>query len=105
METRDKNGDTTRHREAARGPPEMIQRLVDRGADLSAVNRRGQTPLLVFLAAKTSVEGLKVLFGSGCNVHASDQDGNTALHYALRDLRFLKMVIRNGGDVNAVNTR
>ena len=48
---RDKNGNTPMA--AARGTPEMVQRLVDRGADLSAVNNRGLTPFQVCIAPAT----------------------------------------------------
>ena len=105
IEARDKNGDTPLHRAAARGTPEVIQRLVDRGADLSTINNRDQTPLMVSLAANTSLEGPKILLQSGSNVHAADQRGNTVLHYAVRwnDCSLLNEIIELGGDVNAVN--
>ena len=78
IEARDTNGDTPLHRAAARGTPEVIQRLVDRGADLSTINNRDQTLLMVSLAANTSLEGPKILLQSGSNVHAADLRGNSS---------------------------
>ena len=68
----------------------MIQRLVDRGADLPAVNNKGQTPFLVSLAA-TNTEGSKILLEQGSNVHVADKDGNTAIHFAIFLPNLLKL--------------
>ena len=43
VDTRDANAHTPLHNAAARGDTEMIQYLVDRGADVMVVNRRGLT--------------------------------------------------------------
>ena len=105
LEARDKNGNTPLHRAAARGSPEIIERLVDRGADLSALNNRGQTPLLVGIAADNSLQGLEIILERGSSVQVADKDGNTALHFAVRQgpRILVKRILRNGGDVNAVN--
>ena len=103
LEAKDKNYETPLHRAAAFGDPDVIQRLVERGADLSAVNGRGQTPLLVSLSCKTSEEGTGILLASGSDVLMADRDGNTALHYAVLNPRLLEGILQNGGVVNAVN--
>lgn len=104
LEARDKNGDTSLHRAAAGGTPAMIQRLVDRGADLSALNNRNQTPLLVSLAAQTSLEVPSILIKNGSNINAVDKEGNTVLHYAC-DASLVQILVESGGQVNAVNKR
>ena len=43
VNTRDHNGYTALHHAAARGDNEMVQYLVEHGADVMAVSRRGQT--------------------------------------------------------------
>jgi ankyrin repeat protein len=43
VNARDHEGNTPAHYAAARGDNEMLLYLVSRGADVSAVNRRGQT--------------------------------------------------------------
>ena len=43
VNTRDHNGYTPLHHAAARGDNEMIHYLVERGADVMVVSRRGQT--------------------------------------------------------------
>ena len=43
VNARDHDGNTALHHAAARGDNEMIQYLVSKGADVTAVNREGQT--------------------------------------------------------------
>ena len=43
VNARDHQGYTALHNAAARGDTEMIQYLVDQGADVTVVSRRGQT--------------------------------------------------------------
>lgn len=102
LEARDKNGETALHRAAAFGDSEVIQRLVDEGADLSAVNSKGQTPLLVSTSFNRK-EAFQILLERGSNVQVADKDGNTAQHFAVRELSVLIQIIRKGADVNATN--
>ena len=77
LEARDKKGETPLHRAAAHGATEVSQAFVERGTDLPAVNKKGQKPLLVSLGNRSSTEGSKMLLNR--------QNGNTALHYAVRE--------------------
>ena len=56
---------------------------MDRGADVRAVTKRGQTPLLVSLARHRSNFLLKLK----PDVHQVDGDGNTPLHLAIYNPR------------------
>ena len=49
---RDHNESTAMHDAAARGLPNIIRELAERGADVNALNRRGMTPLDLALAAE-----------------------------------------------------
>ena len=109
IETRDKNGETPLPRAAASGNATMTELLVARGADVSAVNHRGQTPFLLSCTASSNdnPEGrgtIEVLLEHESDVRVSDKNGNTALHLAIfRPLRLLKLIMQNGANVNAVN--
>ena len=109
IETRDKNGETPLHRAAASGNATMTELFVARGADLSAVNHRGQTPLLLSFTASgidclEERGAIEVLLEYKSDVRVSDKNGNTALHLAIsRPLRLLILIMENGGNVNAVN--
>lgn len=59
-----------------------FQLLVANGADISAVDYAGQTPL--FYAARSSPEVCKLLLDSGANVNARAVVGTTPLHEAVR---------------------
>ena len=103
-EARDGNGDTPVHLAASRGKTEMIQRLVQKGADMSAVNSKGLTPLLAcFTDINYRGRGSECLLNYGSNVQEADYHGNTAVHFAVYGPRLLKMIIEKGGNVNAVN--
>lgn len=116
LEARDKKGETPLHRAAAHGATEVTQALVERGADFPAVNKKGQTPLLVSLGNRSSTEGSKMFLNR--------QNGNTALHYAVREhsvgqeegeddshckssreSAVIEAIMNNGGDANAANVR
>jgi len=81
----------------------MIQCLVDKGADVLAVNKKGRTALLDSLRSNYE-EGSEILIKHGSSVQVADRDGNTALHFAVHEPSLLKQ-IKKGGDVNAVNLR
>lgn len=80
----------------------MVQLLVGRGADLSAVNKRGQTSLLLSLAVNHT-ESAEFLLKHGRNVQVKDKHGDTALHFAVAHLQFVELIINTGEDVNTVN--
>jgi ankyrin repeat protein len=66
---------------AGRGNRELIEALLDAGADVNAKDGRGYTPLHV-----TTVEGvagiIHLLLDRGAEINARDNDGKTALTLA-----------------------
>lgn len=66
---------------AAAGRTDNLRLLLDKGADINARDRDGQTPLM--LAAKASRrETVRFLLERGADADAVDQEGNRALEHA-----------------------
>lgn len=55
---------------------EVIQFLVERGADVNAQNDKGQTALML---ARENADAVKALIEAGANVNLRDHEGNTAM--------------------------
>jgi len=62
--------------------------LVKNGADIDAASLNGSTPL--HSAAVCYAKAIfRPLFEFGCDYHASDNNGMTALHYVVKDIEFV----------------
>lgn len=80
IDARDANGNTALHLAATLDNPEMIRLLIEYGADKNAArNLDGGTPLILAAYAR-HVENVKELLAARVDVHATDHEGNTALH-------------------------
>src|SRR5262245_56803210 len=62
---------------------EAISSLINAGADVNAVNRDGQTPLL-WAADRGHTETVRLLIAKGAAVNAVNEYGNAALLLAAR---------------------
>lgn len=71
-------------RATVEGNTDMVKSLVSGpGADVNAINERGNTPLLE--AARYGHDDIcRVLIGAGADVKAKDKDGKTALMLAVQ---------------------
>jgi ankyrin repeat protein len=72
----DSMGFTALHGVAGQDEPELAELLIDRGADVSAQNDMGMTPL--HIAQYSSV--VEVLIRRGADVNARAQNGRTPMH-------------------------
>lgn len=93
---------------------ELFQILAGRGADINALNKRGETPLLIFCKhERTSYrdeqddkhenvadkDALLILQGLGADMFAKDAQGRGLLHVAARtDAKWFKVLLDEGLD-------
>jgi ankyrin repeat protein len=86
------------------GNKEMLQLLLDAGADVNARDNEGNTAIMNTYTQATA-EIVRMLTNRGADVNAKDKDGNTALiSMAVFDnYEVLQAFIDAGADVNAAN--
>lgn len=82
----------------------VVNKLLDAGANLEAVNHRGETPLLG-AAAGGHLEVVDKLLDAGASVDASNGSGDTALIAAAMNahLGVVRTLLQKGADPDAVN--
>lgn len=93
----------------------MLAALLAAGADLSARDAKGDTPLLAALARTRRLEredpglakAVRVLLEAGADPDARDRRGRTALHVAARrgGPEMVAVLLDAGADVNAKDGR
>ena len=101
------NGNTCLHYAADNDiPQEIVQAIIDHGADVNATNKTNQTALLLAYH-KGKADIINTLLNAGADPNIAVTDGNTCLHYAAQDRFFPKEAIRaainKGANVNATN--
>ena len=85
LEARYKNKDSALVRAAQKGQKEIMALLVEKGSNVDAQDKQGETPLHCVIAyVRQNSEGheqiLRLLLQSGANVNVKDQYGWTPLH-------------------------
>ena len=79
----DKDGDTILHLGIhKRWSKEKLQVLVDHGAHLNGINKKGHTPL-VLACIDRQIDTLQLLLNAGADSSIPDADGDTVAHYAI----------------------
>ncbi|KAJ4013738.1 hypothetical protein NW766_005977 [Fusarium irregulare] len=88
---------------------EALEYLLDHGADVNAVNRKGETPLHIAsmgLQPSTVSDGLwsldavRILLDRGADINALDNEGLSALHKASSSPRITQELLNRGADVS-----
>lgn len=106
---RDGDGETLLHYVAMKGDlhphPSLVAALINRGADVAAVNRSLKTPLHYLARGWCTLPSatIKVLIDHGAAIDARDRDGFTPLHEAVRYGSYweVQALIDCGADVTA----
>jgi ankyrin repeat protein len=96
---------TVLHLAAVLDHPEVVQILVDNGADLEATAVEGMTPLLV-AAVNDRVAAVGRLLDAGAEIEAVDSEqGATALNFAAfyGQNELARLLVDRGANVNCVN--
>lgn len=105
-----KFSETPLHRLCARANPhvDLITMILEKGADVNAINISGKTPIF-YCNFSYSVELLNLLIKYGANINAKDKYENTLLHDDYIDCfdepfeEFLKTLLNSGFDINSKN--
>ena len=86
--------------------PAVVELLLDRGADISATNHRGQTTLHQAAALNSNLEVLDLLLERGAVVDARNESGLTPLHVAAwsnMNSDTVQLFVERGADINSKN--
>lgn len=80
----------------------LFDLLLEKGADLRAVDAGGSTTLIAAVKGAQSVDRLKAILAAGVEVNAMDAEGMTALMYAAgfaKDPAVLELLLEAGADI------
>jgi ankyrin repeat protein len=82
----------------------VVQILLENGADVNTVDGRGRT-ILMYAATAGLTGMIQPLLVYGADADARDESGRTALHrlVATGDLKAIEILVRHGADVSARN--
>ena len=98
-------GFTPLHLASGKGHIEIVEFLLNHGADIELEIFNGETPLMLAAqhARHRRYETIKTLLEHGAKVNHKDEDGRTALHYAAMysGKEVMNLLISYGADVNA----
>ena len=84
---------------------EVLQALIDHGADVNATDKNNRTAL-IGACTKRLLDAIHVLLKAGSDTNIADKDGNTCLMDAVVgdcSCEVLQTIIDHGADVNAAN--
>lgn len=88
--------------------------LLQNGADLEAVNEKGETPLHIACTGTTfkamngegggygywRIEAVNMLIEYGADIHFLDSDGLSCLHKSSSSPQIMKILLKHGADIN-----
>ncbi|GMU23488.1 MAG: hypothetical protein AMXMBFR13_35660 [Phycisphaerae bacterium] len=109
VKSMDEGGSTPLHSVAMRGSPEMVQMLLERGADVNARNN-GSTPLHN-ASDRANLPVMEALLNAGADIEAVNERGATPLHAAVEHsgdstaAMAADLLLAYGANVNARNNQ
>lgn len=106
IHSRNKMEKTPLHYAVTNRKSEIIELLIERGAEVGAADVTGMTPLHV-AATLNRVHEAILLLEAGADLEARDAFGDTALHGAAMhgQISILRELIKRGADSQAVNNQ
>lgn len=105
---RDKYGLTPLHWACDRGQPRAVALLLERGADVNAVEKRlFKRTSLLFAALSGSAELVRLLLTHHADVAAADYKGWSAVHCAAHvgSVEILRALVASGANISALTKR
>ena len=84
---------------------ELTPVLIAKGADVNRVDNEGNTALVLHTEWHCNREVIKAMLKAGYNVNARNADGNTVLHFVIknRSSEMAVFLIKKGADYNIAN--
>jgi ankyrin repeat protein len=103
-----KDGETFLHKKAFCGSIEIVDFLIESGADVNIKDNQGRIPLhLASQEYEIGEQKTRLLIKSGSDVNAKDKNGSAPIHNATswgcfsnRTINSIKALIESGADVN-----
>ena len=94
------------HQAIVDGDVKQVQLLIEGGADISAQNRMGWTPLHTAVRNRKQ-DVVKLLIEKGADVNSTGGVGRMPLHFAVetRQIEVVELLITKGADINAMDGR
>ncbi|MBV1929460.1 MAG: ankyrin repeat domain-containing protein [Gammaproteobacteria bacterium] len=84
---------------AAIGQPEVIELLLNEGANIDSFNNSGNTPLIV-AANRGETETIRVLLKHGADINKRSDGDSTALSRGIHHINVVKLLLNGGADPN-----
>jgi ankyrin repeat protein len=105
INVQDEQGFTPLHLASGKGHTEIVEFLLNHGADIELETCTGHTPMMLaaWYAGDGKYETIKVLLEHGAKANRKNKDGGTALHRAAMysGKEVINLLISYGADVNA----
>ena len=109
VHVRDGSNNAPLHAAILLGNIDIVESLLNYGAELDAIGCKGKTPLHLAIVSRPLVE---LLLKHSPKLSVQDDEGNTALHYLLNTknwwansntIAIAKSILRSGADINIKN--
>jgi len=100
------SGATPLHEAVRNGRIEVINLLIQHGADVNAVDAKGNSPLHVGMPSHVHRDVVTILMQHGANPNLRDEHGDTPLHVAVilnRSAEAVQALLNGGSDVHIRN--